>query len=207
MLRISWPWHRSRTPRARTAAPQVELLESRLVPSAAGAARPVMPVAPAAPPAALSRASAVADSARAAGAFILLQGDVKTVPTSPPKVISANPLVMVQSRSLTAHLDRIGDVKGTVTVTCNFTTGTYTTSFTLQTSQGDTITGTGRGWLSPTATPGVLAYTEINTISGGTGRFAGAAGALVCRGQLNTTTGAEAGSLAGVILLASGRGH
>ena len=225
MSRISWPWHRSRTsaasrqqavrsPRARTAPPQVELLESRVALSLAGPAQALMHVAPAAPPAAFAHRAAGAlalldsgQAAHAAGAFVLLRGDLETVPASPPTVTSTNPLVFVQSRALTGHASHIGDIKGTVTVTCNMAAGTYTTSFTLETSRGDTITGTGTGWLTPTATPGVFAYTEINTISGGTGRFAGAVGAIVCQGQLNMSTGVEAGKLAGAILLAPGHDH
>jgi hypothetical protein len=192
----------------------VEPLESRVALSVAGPAQALMHAAPLAPPAALAHktagALAVLDSAQAAhagGGFVMLKGHLQTVPSAPPAVASTNPLVVVQARSLTGYASHIGDIKGTVTVTCDMTAGTYTTSFTLQTSQGDTITGTGAGWLTPTATPGVLTYTEINTISGGTGRFAGAVGAIVCQGQLNMSTGLEAGNLAGAILLAPGHDH
>jgi hypothetical protein len=169
-----------------------------------------MLIAPVAPPAALGGeavAPAALDSSPAAGLFVMLQGNVTTVPAAPPTVISTNPLVIEQSRSLTGHIDRLGDVTGIVTVICNYTTGTYATSFTLQTSPGNTVTGTGTGWLTPTATSGAFAYTEINTISGGTGTFAGALGVIICRGQVNASTGVEVGNLAGAILPAHDRRH
>ena len=74
-----------------------------------------------------------------------------------------------------------------------------TASFTLKAANGDTVYGTGTGQASPTPTPGVLASVETYTITGGTGRFAGATGAFVVQRLTNKITLTDTGTLTGSI--------
>jgi hypothetical protein len=66
-------------------------------------------------------------------------------------------------------------------------------------ANGDTLTASFSGKARPTATPGVLAIVENATITGGTGRFAGATGSFTCMRLFNTVTGTTAGSFNGTI--------
>jgi hypothetical protein len=191
----------------------VELLETRLALSGVGAAQPTMLKAPVAPPAALGREAARAavvhdpgKAAQAAEVALKLHGELTAVPVAPPRVISANPLVVVQVNSFSGHLDPLGDVHGTCTLTINETAGTFTASSIMQTTQGDTITATHTGILIPTADKAVVDYAEVVTITGGTGRFAGATGVIYGEGQVNTSTGIDHEQLWGVLVLAPAHG-
>jgi hypothetical protein len=66
-------------------------------------------------------------------------------------------------------------------------------------ANGDTLTASFKGKAMPTATPGVLSIVEIATITGGTGRFAGATGSFTCVRLYNMGTGTTAGSFTGTI--------
>ena len=59
------------------------------------------------------------------------------------------------------------------------------------------IEGVGRG--EPTDTPGVFRITEINTITGGTGRFANAKGSFTVERLTDLNTGFTSGSFHGAI--------
>jgi hypothetical protein len=66
-------------------------------------------------------------------------------------------------------------------------------------ANGDTLTASFRGKATPTAKPGVLAIVETATITGGTGRFAGATGSFTVVRLFNTVIGTTAGSFTGTI--------
>lgn len=68
---------------------------------------------------------------------------------------------------------------------------------TLRAANGDTVSGPYRGQVYPTADPDVVTYRETLTITGGTGRFAGAAGELQVSGVADLATGAYRQSLTG----------
>jgi hypothetical protein len=70
-------------------------------------------------------------------------------------------------------------------------------SFTLTAANGDTIFGTYGGQVSPTADSTVFAYKDPGTITGGTGRFAGASGTVDTSGVVNLATGEYSGTIAG----------
>jgi hypothetical protein len=59
------------------------------------------------------------------------------------------------------------------------------------------ITGLG----TPTANPDVVSVEEAHTITGGTGRFAGATGSFIRKYLLNLATGVTSGSFDGAIVL------
>ena len=65
---------------------------------------------------------------------------------------------------------------------------TYAGSFHLFAANGDELSGTFEGYLSPTETPGVYDNHETSDVTGGTGRFTGATGHLVSGGQVDFTT-------------------
>jgi hypothetical protein len=66
-------------------------------------------------------------------------------------------------------------------------------------ANGVTLTASFKGRAATTATPGVLAIVETATITGGTGRFAGATGGFTCQRLFNMITGRTAGSFSGTI--------
>ncbi len=57
------------------------------------------------------------------------------------------------------------------------------------TTNGDTITTIIAGELEATATPGISSITEIDIITGGTGRFAGAKGSFTVERLANPLRG------------------
>ena len=66
-------------------------------------------------------------------------------------------------------------------------------------ANGDTLTATFTGAATPTADPTVLYIEENATITGGTGRFAGATGSFVCERLYDTVAGTTTGSFEGTI--------
>ncbi len=83
--------------------------------------------------------------------------------------------------------------------TVNTATRTATGSYQFVAANGDRLVATGSGQAMPTATPGVLAVVETMTITGGTGRFAGATGAFRVERLFNMATGRTVGAFAGTI--------
>jgi hypothetical protein len=83
----------------------------------------------------------------------------------------------------------------------NFATHAAVGSYEFTAANGDTLTATFTGQSSPTATPGVIYIEEIATITGGTGRFAGATGSFVCERLLDAATLTSTGSFDGTIRL------
>jgi len=76
-------------------------------------------------------------------------------------------------------------------------TGSGTVRFTA--ANGDTLTTSGTGTSGPTDVPGVFHINELQTITGGTGRFAGATGHLTVERLTDLNTGFTSGSFQGVI--------
>ena len=83
-------------------------------------------------------------------------------------------------------------------------TGTY--QFTA--ANGDMLTATFTGHSRPSpATPSVLLIVETATITGGTGRFAGATGSFTVQRSYDTVAGTTTGSFDGVISWAGAAKH
>jgi len=61
-------------------------------------------------------------------------------------------------------------------------------AFTCFAANGDELSGTFEGYLSPTGTPGVYDNHEISDVTGGTGRFTSATGHWDSGGQIDVTT-------------------
>lgn len=72
-------------------------------------------------------------------------------------------------------------------------------SYTLTAANGDTLTGTYSGRVSPTSDPTVIAFDDPGVITGGTGRFAGADGVMTQSGVANLATGEYTATLSGSV--------
>jgi len=91
------------------------------------------------------------------------------------------------------------------TVTVNLGNGAGTGFAQLIAANGDRIYTTLVGQGEPTDTPGVNRIVEINTITGGTGRFSDAEGSFTLERLVDLTTGFTAGSFHGTITSPGGR--
>jgi hypothetical protein len=80
---------------------------------------------------------------------------------------------------------QFGQLSFNYDLTVNLTNGTGTGSAQLQAANGDIIYTTIAGQLEMTSTPDIGSITEINTITGGTGRFVGAHGNFTMERLIN----------------------
>ena len=101
--------------------------------------------------------------------------------------------------NVTGIATHVGQFSFTYQLTVNLANGTATGSAHLIAANGDSIYSTVAGSSEQTATPGVNSITEINTITGGTGRFAGAQGSFTVERLINLGTGFTSGSFHGTI--------
>ena len=109
------------------------------------------------------------------------------------------PTTLIVDGSATGIATQVGQFTFTYQLTVNLANGTATGSARLIAANGDTVYTTIAGSSEETATPGVDSITEINTITGGTGRFAGAQGSFTVERLVNLVTGFTSGSLHGTI--------
>jgi len=93
----------------------------------------------------------------------------------------------------------LGEFSFTQEVTVNIAASTDTGSAHWIAANGDSIDATIVGSGEPTATPNVISITEIYTITGGTGRFAGAQGSFTVERLANAATFLTSGSFHGTI--------
>ena len=119
-----------------------------------------------------------------------LEGDVTRTP--------APPLVLVDIEA-TGTATQLGQFAVTVPHFVNTTTRTARGFYEFTAANGDTLTAHFTGQARPTATPGVLYIEETATITGGTGRFAGATGSFVVERLYDRIEGTTIGSFAGTI--------
>jgi hypothetical protein len=130
----------------------------------------------------------------AAGEQVPFQGSYEGVDTGTPLV---PPLasVTVEAAGIATHLGKFTVIE---LVTVNTATGMGSGIFLFTAANGDTVFGTISGQATFTP-PNVLSIVEIATITGGTGRFAGATGSFNVARLKNTVTGATVGSFSGTI--------
>ncbi|MFO0848282.1 MAG: hypothetical protein U0871_06970 [Gemmataceae bacterium] len=93
---------------------------------------------------------------------------------------------------------QLGRFAYTAQITVNTATGVGSGTFVFTAANGDTVYGTvsGRAAFTP---PNVLSIAETATITGGTGRFAGATGGFDVARLKDTVTGETAASFEGAI--------
>ncbi|HEV3261660.1 MAG TPA: hypothetical protein VG013_32725 [Gemmataceae bacterium] len=120
-----------------------------------------------------------------------LEGDVTVTPLAPPFLS-----VDIEATGKATHLGRFAlDIPHVVKVA----NGTATGSYEFTAANGDTLFADFTGTARPTATPGVLYIEETATITGGTGRFAGATGSFAVERLFDTVAGTTIGSFEGTI--------
>ena len=99
--------------------------------------------------------------------------------------------------------DGIATHLGRFTLTWEFTViledGTGSGPALYTAANGDQIFMTAVGQSEPTSTPGVFRIVEIQTVTGGTGRFSGAKGSFTVERLIDLTTGLTSGSFHGTI--------
>jgi hypothetical protein len=119
------------------------------------------------------------------------EGDVTVTPLTPPFV-----MVDVEATGEATHL-------GTFTLdiphVVNRATRTAAGSYEFTAANGDKVYAEFTGLASPTEVPGVLYIEETATITGGTGRFAGATGSFTSERLYDMIEGTTIGSFEGTI--------
>jgi hypothetical protein len=121
-----------------------------------------------------------------------LEGVVTVTPVSPPFIVD----VLVNAAGEATHLGRF-----TLAIPhrVNRANGTATGSYHLTAANGDTLFASFAGQSMPTPTPGVIYIAETATITGGTGRFAGATGGFICERLFDAVNFMTTGSFNGTI--------
>ena len=118
------------------------------------------------------------------------EGDVTITPLTPPYVS-----VLVEGTGNATQLGQFTlDIPHIVNRTTRIAVGTY--EFTA--ANGDKVFAEFSGIATPVA-PGVLYIEETATITGGTGRFAGATGSFAAERLFDTVAGTTIGSFEGTI--------
>jgi hypothetical protein len=119
-----------------------------------------------------------------------LEGDVTVTPLAPPFV-----MVDVNATGNATHLGQFAlDIPHVV----NRANGTAVGSYEFTAANGDTLTADFTGVAVPIAA-GILYIEETATITGGTGRFAGATGSFTVERLFDTVAGTTSGSIDGTI--------
>jgi hypothetical protein len=134
-----------------------------------------------------------------------LQGhEIDTLQGSPPEAISVD-------GNVTGIATRLNQFTLTYKVTVSLSDGSATGSGELMVADGDRlfISIVGQGEPTDSDTPDLNSIVEIDTIKGGTGRFAGAIGSITIKRLVDLVTGFTSGSVHGTILFPSSRhgGH
>ena len=120
-----------------------------------------------------------------------LAGVVTISPLTPPYVS-----VLVNA---TGNATQLGQFTLAIPHIVNRANMTAAGTYQFVAANGDTLTASLSGKATPTAIRGVLSIVEAATITGGTGRFAGATGSFTCVRLFNTVSGTTAGSFSGTI--------
>ena len=93
----------------------------------------------------------------------------------------------------------LGRYTATYEETVDLLTGMSVGSITLLAANGDSIFATQTGLGVPTPDPNIFLVVELETITGGTGRFADATGSFRLERVVDLTTGVSSGSFSGTI--------
>lgn len=134
-------------------------------------------------------------SSASAGEMVPFKGKLRGEVTHTP-VDAQTDAVLVEATGTATRLGRFSvDVPHLVNTTNRTAVGYY--EFTA--ANGDRIYAEFTGQASLTATPGVISIVETATITGGTGRFAGATGGFVVNRLFDRIAGTTIGSFQGSI--------
>ena len=112
-----------------------------------------------------------------------------------------SPSTLLVSGQGTGHATHLGQFTFEYDEVVDLSTGTGTGTYEFTAANGDTLSAAWTGFGLPTSDPTVLLVIENATITGGTGRFAGAAGSFRVERLFSFTTNAGDGSFEGPIRL------
>jgi hypothetical protein len=136
-------------------------------------------------------------AASAAGRELLVKGSIQSLET-----YVVNFPVMSVTASGSGHAGQLGKFTVSYSVQVNLLTNEGTGGVAeFVASNGDRLFAEGTGQAAETGTPGIFSIVENYTISGGTGRFAGASGNITLDRMVDITTGATSGTISGNIVL------
>lgn len=107
--------------------------------------------------------------------------------------------VMFVHGTATGYATQIGRYTATYEEQVDLLTGSSVGAITVVAANGDVIFATQTGQGDPTPDPDIFSIVEVSTITGGTGRFAGATGTFTIERLVNLTTGDSSGSFNGTI--------
>lgn len=125
------------------------------------------------------------------------KGSLEAVETYQPNL----PTIFVTATG-SGEATQLGRYTVSYEVTVNVQTGAGTgLSAHYTAANGDSLFAEGSGQATPTETPGVLKIIETYTITGGTGRFAGASGTFTVERMVNQATRETSGTMNGTIIL------
>ena len=133
----------------------------------------------------------------AAGDQVPFEGSLDAVVTITP----INPPVVSVHLEGTGNASHLGRYTFEMTAVVNQATRTQAgpAPIVITAANGDTITAEGSGGQATLVAPGVLSIVDPATITGGTGRFAGASGAIVIRRTFFVAAGVTTGSFEGTV--------
>ena len=121
------------------------------------------------------------------------KGTVNAVETG--TIVGPTRLLVRDGGGTATHL---GKYTEHITMQINLPTRHSMGAATFTAANGDTLTATVEGQATP-GSPGMLSIVEVYTITGGTGRFAGATGTFTLESTANQATGVSSGAFSGVI--------
>jgi hypothetical protein len=107
--------------------------------------------------------------------------------------------VMFVHGTATGYATQIGRYTATYEEQVDLLTGSSVGVITVVAANGDVIFATQTGQGDPTPDPDIFSIVEVSTITGGTGRFAGATGTFTIARLVSLTTGDSSGSFSGTI--------
>ncbi|HZM20973.1 MAG TPA: hypothetical protein VFC02_04465 [Anaerolineales bacterium] len=142
----------------------------------------------------LGSATLVAASARKQLPF---KGSIEALETHQPNL----PIILVAATG-SGEATQLGRFAVSYEVEVNVQTGVGSgLSAHFVAANGDSLFAEGSGQATPTETPGVMKIVEAYTITGGTGRFAGASGTFTVERMVNQATRETSGTMNGTIIL------
>ena len=127
---------------------------------------------------------------------LLLKGSIEATES-----YAVNFPIMSVTASGSGNASQLGRFTVSYAVEVNLVTIAGIGSAEFVAANGDSIYATGTGQATETGTPGVFDIVENYTITGGTGRFAGASGTITLDRVVDTNTGATSGVISGTIVL------
>ena len=145
----------------------------------------------------IAMAGTVLAAPKANGPQLPLKGTLESQET-----YVVNPPIMSVTASGSGNATQLGRYSINYQFQVNLETVAGVGSAQFIAANGDRLYAEGTGQATPTDIPGIFNIIENFTITGGTGRFAGASGSVTLIRVVDTNTGVTSGTIDGYILLA-----